>query len=173
MDSIFGIGAPELFFILILAGILMGPQRIRQVARWLGKTTAQLQQISRGFARQLSAELDAIDEEGDIKGALQDVQELRRELADLRREIATTATGAVKEGKDAIQESQNAVKEAVRTIQPPTLDLKESVAKPANGETAVPPQKANTNPPAEKKAPPTIDPDFELPNLVDVPEDPE
>ncbi|MCP5098981.1 MAG: twin-arginine translocase subunit TatB, partial [Chloroflexi bacterium] len=62
MDSFFGIGFPELVTILILAGIVMGPARIGRVARWLGRTTAQLQTISRGFMRQLSAELESVDD---------------------------------------------------------------------------------------------------------------
>ena len=55
--------AREFVVILLLAGIVLGPERIRDVARWLGKTTAQLRAVSRGFMQQLSAELDAVDEE--------------------------------------------------------------------------------------------------------------
>jgi Sec-independent protein translocase protein TatA len=72
MDSIFGIGLPELMVILLLAGLFMGPHRIRRVARTLGYWTAQLQTISRQFARQLNTELDSLDS-GEMKGALQDV----------------------------------------------------------------------------------------------------
>lgn len=168
VDSVFGIGAPELVVILILASIVMGPQRIRQVARWLGKTTAQLQAISRGFARQLSAELDAVDSGGDIKGAMEDVQELRRQVAELRREVASTATGTVQEGKQAVEESRKILKEATqlpslrpeeekkeeeRRIQPPTFaSSDEETTKSANGEATEQPQ---------------------LPNIVEVPDDPE
>ncbi len=143
MDSFFGIGFPEFATILILAGIIMGPQRMGQVARWLGKTTAQLQAISRGFARQLSAELDSIDDGGEMKSALADIQDLRRQLTDLRGELRTQTTGVLQEGKDAIKEIE-------RSIQPPKLsnplrldneaETGESTSKPENGASSSIPQ---------------------------------
>ena len=79
MDSFFGIGFPELVLILLLAGMVMGPQRIRQVARTLGRLVAQVQGISREFTRQLNAELDAIDNK-EMRGTINDVNELRQRL---------------------------------------------------------------------------------------------
>ena len=73
MDSFFGIGAPELVLILIIASMVMGPKRIGQTARWLGRTTAQLQNISRSFIRQLNAELDLDGENNELKGGEQTV----------------------------------------------------------------------------------------------------
>ncbi len=155
MDSFFGIGFPELATILILAGIIMGPQRMGQVARWLGKTTAQLQAISRGFARQLSAELDSIDDGGEMKSALEDIQDLRRQLTDLRGELRTQTTGVFQEGKEAIKEIE-------RSIQPPQLsnplrldneaETDEDAPKPENGASSSTPQ---------------------LPNPIDIQDDPE
>jgi sec-independent protein translocase protein TatB len=132
MDSIFGIGFPELVLILILASIVMGPRRIGQAARWLGRTTAQLQAISREFTRQLNAELEAVDQEGDIKGAMQDVQELRRQVAELRRELVSTTIGTVQESKAAVQESRQMLEEAVK---PPALKPQpDKTAQATNGE---------------------------------------
>jgi len=154
MDSFFGIGFPEFATILILAGIIMGPQRMGQVARWLGKTTAQLQAISRGFARQLSAELDSIDDGGEMKSALADIQDLRRQLTDLRGELRTQTTGVLQEGKDAIKEIE-------RSILPPKLsnplrldneaEAGEDVSKSENGASSAP----------------------QLPSPIDIQDDPE
>ena len=98
MDSFFGIGAPELVLILILAGIVMGPERIGQVARWLGKTTAQLQAISRQFVRQINAELTAADQGEELKGAMDDIKALQRQVRQLRDELKTTAMKPFEEG---------------------------------------------------------------------------
>ncbi|MFN2223211.1 MAG: twin-arginine translocase TatA/TatE family subunit, partial [Candidatus Promineifilaceae bacterium] len=84
MDSIFGIGVPELVIILLLAGLVMGPQRIRQIAYTLGRITAQLQKVSREFTRQLNAELDSL-EDGSIRDTMDDVKQLQKEVAELRR----------------------------------------------------------------------------------------
>jgi Sec-independent protein translocase protein TatA len=154
MDSIFGIGLPELIFILLLAGIVMGPQRIRQVARWLGRATAQLQAISHEFARQLNAELDSIDGDGDIKGAMQDVQELRRQVADLKRELLSVSTGLTEESRSAWRDDKELLQ---RRIQPPTAsDLMPRSQAPAGGANGT----ADTTPPT-------------LPKPVVVPDDPE
>ena len=118
MDSFFGIGAPELIVILLLAGIVLGPQRVRQIALWMGKTTAYFQSISREFARQLSAELDAVDQGGEMKEALQEVQDLRREVTELRQELTDDTVKAVQSGKDAIAESEDMVR---NSIAPPSL----------------------------------------------------
>jgi sec-independent protein translocase protein TatB len=109
MDSVFGIGLPELVVILMLAGLVMGPHRIRQVARTLGYWTAQLQSISRQFARQLNSELDSLDS-GEMKGTLRDVRELQRELEALRSELGQTSRSVVQEGKDAMKDAEESVK---------------------------------------------------------------
>jgi len=144
MDSIFGIGTPELILILILAGIVMGPNRIALAARWLGKTTAQLQHISRNFMRQINTELAAADQNGDLRQAMNDVQDLRRQLQDMRSEITAAATQPIKEGKAAARESQEMLKTAVQP--------------PENNNTIAPPQFSQ---PAD------------LPKPVDIPDDPE
>jgi Sec-independent protein translocase protein TatA len=121
----------------------MGPQRISQVARWLGKTTAQLQHISRQFMRQLNAELAEADADGDLKGAMDEIQSLRRQMDDLRQEIKSSALRPVEEGKTAVRETKEALHPSFST------------QKPA-------PKNENTIAPRPK-----------LPNLIDVPDDPE
>ncbi len=96
--SFFNIGFGELFFILIMAGLILGPQRIRQVARWLGKATAQLRGISTQFMSQLNSELDGSERE-DLKGALDDIRSLQKELRDLRREVYSGPKAAYDEEK--------------------------------------------------------------------------
>jgi len=133
MDSFFGIGAPELIFILILAGIVLGPHRIRDIARWLGKTTAQLQAISRGFTAQLTKELDAIDESGELKETLQEVKDLRRQVTELRHEITRGVAEPVNEARALLKEGKESLNQ---TILPPALQAAqdEKVASAANGE---------------------------------------
>ena len=154
MDSFFGIGAPELVVILFLAGIVMGPKRIQQVAFWLGKVTAQLQAISRGFTRQLNAELSAVDDGGEMKDAWGEVQDLRKQLADLKREITSVATQPMVDGQKAIHEAKRAVD---NTIRPPHLNHENFISK-----TATEPKDSSQN--GESTA---------LPNIVEVSDDPE
>lgn len=107
MDSFFGIGLPELLVILLLAGLVMGPKRIQQVARTLGRVTAQLQSVSREFARQLNAELDALDGD-EIKGTVRDMRELQREVEALRKELSQVPKSLSKESTEAVQDAKKA-----------------------------------------------------------------
>ena len=118
MDSFFGIGAPELILILVIAGMVMGPQRIGRTARWLGRTTAQLQSISRSFVRQLNAELDVDGETDELKSAWKDMQDLRRQLDDLKGELTAVTGSAFKDGEKALADVK---KEVERTIAPPSF----------------------------------------------------
>ena len=165
MDSVFGIGLPELLVILLLAGIVMGPQRIRQVARWLGMMTAKLQAISRTFMRQLNAELDSLDSDGDLRGAMEEVQNLRQQVEDLRRELKTSTMRPMEEGKAALSEGKQALEESQQAIQ-------QTIAPPG---LMRPAENDNQNTPAGSNATENTQaaPSAPLPNLVDVPDDAE
>jgi sec-independent protein translocase protein TatB len=128
MDSFFGIGSMELVVILVIAAIVMGPARIAYAARWLGKTTAALQKMTRGFSTQLQRELQTIDETGELKQALQDVrqagQNLQKEVSQTRQQVL----GLGKEAKQVLEETETAV---AHSIAPPRLPAEAN----ANGHT--------------------------------------
>ncbi|MFN2170655.1 MAG: twin-arginine translocase TatA/TatE family subunit [Candidatus Promineifilaceae bacterium] len=149
MDSFFGIGMPELVLILVIAGIVMGPERIGVAARWLGKTSAQLQSISRSFVNQLNAELDGIKDADEIRGALNDMQDLRNQVEQLKQELISVSNTAVRDSKGTSKETQEELK---RTIAPPNL-LK------------------NVEEPPVQPIEPLAEED--LPKRLDVPDDPE
>ena len=117
MDSFFGIGAPELILILVIAGMVMGPERIGRTARWLGRTSSQLQSISRGFIRQLNAELD-VDGTDEIKGAWNEMKDLRRQIDNLKGELTSVTHKALNDGKKPLADLKEEVE---RTIAPPSF----------------------------------------------------
>ncbi len=117
MDSFFGIGAPELILILVIAGMVMGPERIGRTARWLGRTSSQLQSISRSFIRQLNAELD-VDGTDEIKGAWNEMKDLRRQIDNLKGELTSVTHKALNDGKKPLADLKEEVE---RTIAPPSF----------------------------------------------------
>lgn len=127
MDSFFGIGFAELIVILVLAGLVMGPARIRHVARTLGRLTAQLQNISREFARQLNAELDSLDDGGQMKDTMREMREMRQELLSLRQELNKVPKAFIEDTKDVVEETKGAVEEG-RAI----LDAQKTAFKPVS-----------------------------------------
>ncbi len=113
MDSVFGIGLPEFVLIIVIAGMVMGPERILKTARTLGVLTARLQAISRSFLRQLNSELDAIDETGQIKETVEELELLRRQVAELRNDVFTLATGTVAEVEKAKREISREIEHSI------------------------------------------------------------
>ena len=186
MDSVFGIGLPELILVAVLAGMVMGPERIVRVARTLGLMTARLQGVSRAFLRQLSAELDSTDADGQLRDTLDELQQLRRQVAELRSEVLTIASGTAAEGKQVMRElkgAQNAIMPpnllaAARTPSPPPAAPAAPAAEPVYRPPSLFPEPSDARPTAANGAshanngpiPPTP---MALPRRLDVTDDPD
>ncbi len=54
----FGIGGPELIFILVLALLIFGPKRLPQIGRTLGKGMAEFRKASTELQRAINTELE-------------------------------------------------------------------------------------------------------------------
>lgn len=67
MDSIFGIGGNELIVILLLAAIVLGPERIVRSAREIGKFVRNVKSYFSSLSTELKAELDVMDEMEKLK----------------------------------------------------------------------------------------------------------
>jgi TatA/E family protein of Tat protein translocase len=54
----FGIGAPELLIILVVALLVLGPKRLPEMARSLGRGMAEFRRASNEFTRTLTASVE-------------------------------------------------------------------------------------------------------------------
>jgi Tat protein translocase TatB subunit len=68
-NNIFGVGMNELIVIFVLAGIVLGPERIARVAREAGKFIRNLKGYFASLTGELKSELDILD---DTKKARED-----------------------------------------------------------------------------------------------------
>lgn len=165
MDNVFGVGLPELVVIVVIAGMVMGPERIAQTARTLGRLTARMQGVSRAFFRQLNAELDAVDEGGDIKATVEELRQLRQQVDELRGEIFTLASGTAGDTRQVVRDIK---REARNSIMPPDMSARapRSSAPADDGAVYAPPllfERASTAAAAPGR----------LPNRVAVTDDPD
>jgi Tat protein translocase TatB subunit len=55
---VFNIGGGEVLVILLLALIVLGPQRLPDAARQVGKAMSELRRLSSGFQQELKAAMD-------------------------------------------------------------------------------------------------------------------
>ena len=79
----FGIGLPELFVILAVALIVLGPQRLPEVARMLGRAYGQLRRASEEFQQTIRQDLAALERQEDINRNKAVAEEIRERCADI------------------------------------------------------------------------------------------
>jgi len=59
--DVLGIGGPELLLLLFLAGVLLGPRRLAELARDVGKFIRQLQALTGDLTKQINREIDLLE----------------------------------------------------------------------------------------------------------------
>jgi Tat protein translocase TatB subunit len=79
----FGIGLPELILIMALALLVLGPQRLPEVARLVGRAYAQLRRASEEFQNTIRQDLAVLERQEDAQRNTAVAQELRQRFADL------------------------------------------------------------------------------------------
>ena len=79
----FGIGLPELFVILAVALVVLGPQRLPEVARMLGRAYGQLRRASEEFQQTIRQDLSALERQEDVNRNKAVAQEIRERCADV------------------------------------------------------------------------------------------
>ena len=81
-DFMFGIGLPELILILVLGLLVLGPQRLPEVARMVGRAYGQLRRASEDFQRTIRQDIEVIERQEDANRNKAVVEELRERFAD-------------------------------------------------------------------------------------------
>lgn len=83
----FGIGLPELIIIMGLALLVLGPERLPELARMLGRAYAQLRRASEEFQQTLRQDMAALDRQEEArqnKAIAEELQERFADVADLQ-----------------------------------------------------------------------------------------
>jgi sec-independent protein translocase protein TatA len=97
----FGIGMPELIVIMVIALIVIGPQKLPDIARSLGKGLAEFKRASEDFRHNITEEAKAPD----------DTEKLAREAAEKEKALKDAETAyasAEPQKKDAVHQSPKA-----------------------------------------------------------------
>ena len=85
----FGIGAPEMALIVVLALIFVGPAKLPEVARTLGRTYREFQKALDGLKEEITAPVN--EAKRHMEDSL-DEEELRKIKADIMEAKASTET---------------------------------------------------------------------------------
>jgi sec-independent protein translocase protein TatB len=104
----FGIGVPEFFTVLILALIVLGPERLPVAMRTVGQWVRRLRETTREFRKEFAEEFSILYEEMDFMR--KEAETTRQELLDIRAELTATVQGAA----DDVNEAGQGVMEDLR-----------------------------------------------------------
>jgi Tat protein translocase TatB subunit len=115
----FDIGMPEMIVIFIVALIVLGPKKLPEVARALGKGLAE-------FKKTLQDVKESVNEE--FKEATSDIRDT---VADVKKQIETESQSAGKSITDTIEETKKQVEtetqEINKTLNSPAKDAEEHI----------------------------------------------
>ena len=77
----FGLGAPEIFLIIVIATIILGPEHMPKAARMIGRWSAKLRSAATSFN-------EAITNDKDLNALRNDLGEVKSELVSAKRELS-------------------------------------------------------------------------------------
>ena len=92
----FNIGGGELIVILLIALIVLGPQRLPDAARQLGKAMGDLRRLSTGFQNEMKQALETADDPTRIAAAAQRPRARRGRAGRRRRSRGGRSGGAAR-----------------------------------------------------------------------------
>lgn len=157
--DILGVGPLELLLILAIALIVVGPERLPEIARAIGKTWRQINHMSRMVTAQWQEELSAAVEQETGKSGLNLslADPLKEAKADLERVLTAPITTPIQTISAAKSTFTSAVADAVSAANEPvggSAGAEAAVPPPSAAESHPPPQDI-ADPPDEAPAAPT------------------
>ena len=110
----FNIGIGELLIVLVVAFVIVGPDDLPKVARWLGRQVGALKRL----IREIKAETGWDELEKEVRDISKDVKDtvkqmdVSAELKDAVKDAKGEVEGAVKDVKDGVRELDKEVRAA-------------------------------------------------------------
>src|SRR5512143_188119 len=86
--EVFGIGPLEIALIVLIAFIVLGPERIPEVMRQLGKWTRQLRETANNITRDYNTEIRELT--GEITALQDEIRSIQRDLGGIATGFMTT-----------------------------------------------------------------------------------
>jgi sec-independent protein translocase protein TatB len=85
--EVFGIGPMEIALVVLIAFIVLGPERIPEVMRQLGKWTRQLREMVNNITRDYNADIREIT--GEITALQEEIRSIQRDLGSIATDLIT------------------------------------------------------------------------------------
>lgn len=106
----FDMGLIEMAMVFIVALLVIGPEKLPQVARTLGKYVAKARRFVAGVRSDIERELHADELRQILKDQSEQIDDLKEVLDDTRKQLNTTTTDAVEEIQSEVNEAAELAK---------------------------------------------------------------
>ena len=130
MTNFFGVGIPEVILILALTLIVVGPERLPEMARQLGKLVYQMRRYARAFRDEFQTEF--ADLRQDLEMSQAELAETRRQLQEGSRAITGEVAGVQRDLDRASSDVTAVLNAPVEPPPPPSLDTPANEPQPEN-----------------------------------------
>jgi sec-independent protein translocase protein TatB len=155
-----GIGPLELIVVLIIAFIVVGPERLPELARSIGKQLRELRALSQGLTAEWQREIDSLSrtESGEslqetltkpFKEVQADLQQALPKPIDVGKEIEDTLTKPLKEAQTDLEQAPNSSPASSSDAKPkptPTESTPSEQSETASGDAKSEPAPTETTP---------------------------
>lgn len=116
----FGMGMPEIILILAIALIVLGPKKLPEIAKSLGRGISEFKKATQEFKENMEVEDDLKDARDTIKGVKRDLEDTVRQSVHASPTPSPTPTPPV---VDAVSED-----ELEHTVEEPAAEVSEESA---------------------------------------------
>jgi len=122
----FGMGMPEIILILAIALIVLGPKKLPEIAKSLGRGISEFKKATQEFKENMEVEDDLKDARDTIKGVKRDLEDTVRQSVHASPTPSPTPTPPV---VDAVSED-----ELEHTVEEPAAEVSEESAPQESGQ---------------------------------------
>jgi len=136
-----GIGPLELIVVLIIAFIVVGPERLPELARSLGKTVGDLRALSQGLTSEWQREIDGLSQLDTGEG-LQEA--LTKPFKEAQADVQQALTAPLDTGEGVQETLTKPFKEAQADLEQALSPSSASSTSPTDGAAKPAPREAST-----------------------------
>jgi sec-independent protein translocase protein TatA len=148
--DILGVGFPELVLIFIIAMMVFGPRRLPEIAAKIGKTVADLRNMSNGLLTEWRREIAVAARVEELEKTRQEFDQIKQDIKQTRDEVASETSAHVKELQETRRELEEATQESQRAPEEVPAETSSQPVENTNNPPAASPQPAPpATPPAE------------------------
>lgn len=119
----FGLGLPEILFIVLLAALILGPEHMPRVARTLGKWSAKARSAATTLGQAVIQDEETRAAARDLSKLQEDIQNARNQVLSIRRNVSSGVSGIAKMALDGVAvEDRDGAKTKGEAINAETAD---------------------------------------------------